>query len=145
MKLNRPICLFPLIFLAISLMGCHPKVDILAKAEKGFIRMVNHTAKELDLTEEQKVQLDRLKTDIRMNFEQGRTEKKDALMKIKEEGMKEDPDIGKMTSLLQGIFRDDAKRINQAFDLMLAFQNNLNDAQKKKLTRMISHWVRKWD
>ena len=48
-----------------------------------------------------------------------------------------------MTSLLQGSFQDEAKRINQAFDLMLAFQNNLNEAQKKKLTQMISEWVKK--
>jgi len=50
-----------------------------------------------------------------------------------------------MTSLLQGSFQDEAGRINQTFDLMLVFQDNLNEGQKRKLTRMISDWVKKWD
>jgi hypothetical protein len=64
-------------------------------------------------------------------------------MKIKEEAARENPDIQKMTPLLQGILRDDAQRINKAFDLLLGFQDNLNDAQKKKLTQMISEKVKK--
>jgi hypothetical protein len=59
--------------------------------------------------------------------------------------MKENPDIQTMTFLLQGSFRDEAQRLNRAFDLMLDLQSNLNEAQKKKLTQMISEWVKKWD
>jgi len=66
-------------------------------------------------------------------------------MKIKEEGMKENPDIQEMTFLLQGSIQDEAKRINQACNLMLSFQSNLNEAQRKKLTHMTSEWVRKLD
>ncbi len=66
-------------------------------------------------------------------------------MKIKEEGTKENPDIQKMTSLLQGMLRDEAQRFNKAFDLLLGFQSNLNEVQKKKLTQMISEKVKKWD
>jgi len=29
--------------------------------------------------------------------------------------------------------------------LLMGFQSNLNDAQKKKLTQMISEKVKKWD
>jgi hypothetical protein len=29
--------------------------------------------------------------------------------------------------------------------LLIGFQSNLNDAQKKKLTKMISEKVKKWD
>jgi hypothetical protein len=132
------------VLLAVSFIGCCPRVDLLSKAERGFIKMVDKTAAKLDLSEDQKVQLEKLKADIRKNFEDGRAEKAEALKKIKEEGVKENPDISKMTSLLQGILRDEAQRINQAFDLLLGFQKNLNDAQKKKLNEMISHWVKKW-
>jgi hypothetical protein len=64
---------------------------------------------------------------------------------MKEEGIKENSDIQKMTSLLQGSFRGETERINRAFDLMLGFQKNLNEDQKKKLTKMVSDWVAKWD
>jgi uncharacterized membrane-anchored protein YjiN (DUF445 family) len=114
-------------------------------AEKMFIKMVDKTAGKLDLNEDQKVKLEGLKAEIRKNFQEGQKEKKESLLKIKEEGIKENPDIQKMTSLLQGSFRDEAQRLNQAFDLMLGFQSNLNEAQKKKLTQMISDWVKKWD
>ena len=51
MKLNRYlITLLLVIFLAVSLVGCHPKVDMMAKAEKVFVKMVDHTAAKLDLT-----------------------------------------------------------------------------------------------
>ena len=125
--------------------GCKPQIDTMSKAEKLFIKMVDKTARKLDLSEDQKTKLEGLKAEIRQNFQEGGKERKEALMKIKEEGMKENPDIQKMTSLLQGMFRDDAQRINRAFDLMLGFQSNLNGAQKEKLTRMISKWVKKWD
>jgi hypothetical protein len=125
--------------------GCKPRIDTMSKAEKLFIKMVDKTARKLDLSEDQKTKLEGLKAEIRQNFQEGGKERKEALMNIKEEGMKENPDIQKMTSLLQGMFRDDAQRINRAFDLMLGFQSNLNGAQKEKLTRMISKWVKKWD
>lgn len=114
-------------------------------AEKMFIKMVGKTAGKLDLNEDQKTKLEGLKAEIRKNFQEGQKEKKEPIRKIKEEGMKENSDIQKMTSLLQGSFRDEAQRLNRAFDLMLDFQSNLNEAQKKKLTQMISEWVKKWD
>jgi hypothetical protein len=118
---------------------------MMAKAGKVFIKMVDHTGAKLDLTADQKVQLERLKLDLRKNFQEAQIEKKEALVKIKEEGTKENADIGKMTSLLQGSFKDETERINRAFDLMLDFQKNLNGDQKKKLDKMISEWVAKWD
>jgi hypothetical protein len=66
-------------------------------------------------------------------------------MKIKEEAAKENPDMQKMTSLLQGILSGDTQRLNKGFDLLMGFQGNLNDAQKKKLAQMISEKVKKWD
>ena len=146
MKLNQ--------YLTISIMGillggvavgCHPKMDTMSKAEKVFVKMVDHTAGKLDLKEEQKIQLERLKLDIRKNFQEGGIEKKETFVKIKEEGIRESPDLSKMTSLLQGSFKDETQRINRAFDLMLGFQNNLDEPQKKKLNQMISKWVAKWD
>jgi hypothetical protein len=146
MKLNRyGMCFFILILLGVLLIGCRPRMDIMAKAERIFIKMVDKTAAKLDLNEDQKIQLEQLKLDIRKNFHEGQIEKKEALVKIKEEGVKENPDIRKMTSLLQGAFRDETERVNRAFDLMLNFQNGLNDAQKKKLSQMISNRVAKWD
>ena len=140
------IYLMAVIFLGGLVIGCKPRIDTMSKAEKLFIKMVDKTAGKLDLNEDQKMKLEEgLKTDIRMNFQEGGKEKKETLMKIKEEGMKENPDIQKMTSLLQGMLRDETQRINKAFDLMVGFQSNLNEAQKKKLTQMISEWVKKWD
>lgn len=133
------------ILLAVSFIGCRPKIDTMAQAEKIFIKMVDKTAKKLDLNEDQKIQLERLKTDIRGNFREGQKEKNEALMKIKEEGKREKPEIGEMTVLLQGLLRDETERINRAFDLMLGFQTDLNEGQKEKLTQMISDWVAKWD
>jgi hypothetical protein len=117
----------------------------MAEAEKVFIKMVDKTAAKLDLNGDQKIQLERLKSDIRENFQESQKAKKDALTRIKEEGKREDPEIRRMTSLLQGLLRDETERINRAFDLMLEFQTSLNAAQKEKLTEMISDWVAKWD
>lgn len=125
--------------------GCKPRIDTMSKAEKIFIKKVDKTAGKLDLNEDQKMKLEDLKAEIRKNFQEGGKEKKEALMKIKEEAAKENPDIQKMTSLLQGMLRDEAQRFNRAFDLLLGFQSNLNDAQKKKLTHMIAERVKKWD
>jgi hypothetical protein len=137
--------LMVLIFLGFSMTGCHPKIDTMAKAERIFIKMVDKTATKLNLNDEQKIQLVQLKADIRKNFQEGQVENKDAMKKIKEEGLKEKPDIRMMTSSLQGLFRGDAQRINRAFDLMLGYQKNLNEDQKKKLNQMISQWIKKWD
>jgi predicted nucleic acid-binding Zn-ribbon protein len=117
----------------------------MAEAEKIFIKKVDKTAGKLDLNEDQKAKLEGLKAEIRKNFQEGQKEKKETLSKIKEEGMRENSDIQKMTSSLQGMLRDEIQRINNAFDLMIGFQSNLNDAQKKKLAQMISDWVKKWD
>jgi hypothetical protein len=130
---------------AFLLIGCCPKPDTASQEERVFIKMVDKTAAKLDLDEDQKVQLERLKMDIRKHFQEGKGEKNKDLMKIKAEARKEDPEIHTMTSLLQGMLRDETERINQAFDLMLGFQNNLNEVQKERLAQMISDWVAKWD
>jgi uncharacterized membrane-anchored protein YjiN (DUF445 family) len=133
------------VFLVGGVIGCKPRIDTMSKAEKIFIKKVDKTAGKLDLNEDQKMKLEGLKAEIRKNFQEGSSEKKEALMKIKEEAAKEKPDIQKMTSFLQGMLRDETQRFNKAFDLLLGFQSNLNDAQKKKLTQMISEKVKKWD
>jgi len=135
----------PVLFLAVLIVGCKPRIDTMAHIEKLFIKMVDKSAGKLDLNADQKMKLDELKTAIRKNFQEGGKEKKEAFMKIKEEGMKENPDIGRMTALFQGSIRDESQRINQAFNLMLSFQSNLNEAQRRKLTQMISERVKKWD
>jgi hypothetical protein len=146
MNWNRTLtCLFVVVLFGISLAGCHPKIDTMAKAEKIFVKMVDKTAAKLELNQDQKILLEKLKLDIQKNFQDGGIEKKEAFVKIKEEGIKENPDLSKMTSLLQESFKDETQRINRAFDLMLDFQKNLNENQKKKLSTMISEWVAKWD
>jgi hypothetical protein len=133
------------VFLGGVAVGCKPRIDTMAKAEKIFIKKVDKTARKLDLNEDQKTKLEALKAEIRKNFQEGGKEKREALTKIKEEGMKENPDIQKMTSLLQGMLRNETQRFNHAFDLLLGFQSNLNEVQKKKLAQMISEKVKKWD
>jgi hypothetical protein len=144
MRLNRYGIGLILSLVLMALPGCHPRIDLLAKAEKGFIKMIDKTGQKLDLDTDQKAQLEKLKSDIRRNFEEGRIKRSEALASIKEESLKENPDIRKMTSLLQVELRDGTERINGAFDLMLDFQKNLNEGQKRKLNGMISQWVRKW-
>ena len=146
MDWNRVLtCLLAVILFGVSLAGCHPKIDTMAEAEKVFVKMADKTAAKLDLNQDQKILLEKLKLDLRKNFQEGRIEKKEAMLKIREEGAKETANIQKMTSLLQGSFREETQRINRGFDLMLDFQKNLNDQQKKKLNKMISDWVAKWD
>lgn len=146
MKLNRYVFYSAMVMiLGVLFIGCRPRIDTMSKAEKVFVKMVDKTAAKLNLNEGQKVQLERLKMDIRKNFQDGLREKNEALMKIKAEGKKEAPEIRQMTSLLQGMLRDDTDRINRAFELMLSFQDNLNGAQREKLAQMISDWVAKWD
>jgi hypothetical protein len=103
--------------------------------------MVNKTAGKLDLSEHQKVQLEQLKMDIRKNFLEGQKEKEEAAARIKEEGMKENLDTQRVSFLLQGLLRNEMERMNRGFDLILNFQSNLNDIQKRKLTQMMSKWV----
>jgi len=147
MKLSRLFVYLVLaVFLGGGVIGCKPRMDAMSKAaEKIFIKKIDKTAGKLELNEDQKVKLEGLKAEVRKNFEEGRKENKEAWMKIKEEAAKESPDIQKMTSLLQGMLRDDGQRFNKAFDLLLGFQSNLNEAQQKKLTQMISERVKKWD
>ena len=140
-----------LIYLAMAILvgglvvGCKHRTDTMSTAEKIFIKKVDKTAGKLDLNEDQKAKLEGLKAEVRKNFEEGRKENREAWIKIKEEAAKENPDIQKMTSLLQGILKDETQRIDKAFDLLLGFQNNLNEVQKKKLAQMISERVKKWD
>jgi len=140
-----------LIYLAMAILvgglvvGCKHRTDTMSTAEKIFIKKVDKTAGKLDLNEDQKAKLEGLKAEVRKNFEEGRKENREAWIKIKEEAAKENPDIQKMTSLLQGILKDETQRINKAFDLLLGFQSNLNEVQKKKLAQMISERVKKWD
>jgi hypothetical protein len=125
--------------LAGFLVGCQG--NLMSQSEKLFIKMVNKTAGKLDLDENQKVQLERLKMDIHKNFVEGQEEKDEAATKIREEGRKENPDTQKMSSQLKELLRNETERMNRAFDLTLNFQSNLNDIQKKKLTQMITKWV----
>jgi hypothetical protein len=121
------------------LVGCQG--NLMSQSEKLFIRMVNKTAGKLDLNEDQKLQLERLKMDIRKNFVEGQEEKDEAAAKIREEGRKENPDPQEMSSQLKELLRNETERINRAFNLTLNFQSNLDDIQKKKLTQMITRWV----
>jgi len=132
-------CAFAVVLFLGLFVGCQR--NIMSQSEKLFINMVNKTAGKLDLNENQKVQLERLKMEIRKNFLDGQKEKEEASAKIKEEKMKENPDTRTMSSQLQGLLRNEMERINRAFDLTLNFQSNLDDGQKKKLIQMISKWV----
>ena len=146
MKLNRSLIYLVLaVFLTGGILACKPRIDTMSEAEKIFIKKVDKTAKKLDLNEDQKAKLEGLKDEIRKNFQEGSRENKEALTKIKEEGTKENPDIQKMTALLQGMLRNEAEHLNKGFDLLTGFQGNLNDMQKKKLREMISKYVKKWD
>ena len=127
------------VLLAGFLVGCQG--NLMSQSEKLFIKMVNKTAGKLDLNEVQKVQLERLKMDIRKNFVEGQEEKDEAAAKIREEGGKENPDTQKMSTQLKELLRNEMERINRAFDLTLDFQNNLDDIQKKRLNQMITQWV----
>jgi hypothetical protein len=132
---------FAAVLLAGLFVGCQIQGNLMSQSEKLFIKMVNKTAGKLDLNENQRVQLEQLKMDIRKNFLDGQKEKEEAAARIKEEGIKENTDTQKVSSLLQGLLRNEMERMNRAFDLILNFQSNLNDTQKKKLTQMMSKWV----
>ncbi len=139
------ICAALAVFLVGGVIGCHHRTDPMSAAEKVFVKKIDKTAKKLGLSEDQKAKLEGLKAEVRKNFEEGQKENREAWMKIREEAAKENPDIKKMTPLFQGILRNDAERFNKAFDLMVGFENNLNDVQKKKLAEMIAKHVKKWD
>ena len=146
MKINRYFTfVMAAIFFGGFVVACGHPTDPMATAEKMFVKKIDKTAGKLDLNEDQKAKLEGLKAEVRKNFEEGQKENREAWMKIKEEAAKENPDIQKMTPLFQQILRDDAQRFNKAFDLLLGFQSNLNDAQKRKLAQMISEKVKKWD
>ena len=146
MRTNRQFVYIPAaIFLALALAGCHPRMDAMATAEKVFIKKIDKAAGKLELNADQMAKLEQLKLDVRKNFQEGQAEHKEAMAKIREEGMKENPDIQKMTSLLQQSLRAETERINKAFDLMLDYQKNLNENKKKKLGQIISEKIRKWD
>ncbi len=146
MKINRYFTfVVAAIFFGGLVVACGHRTAPMAAAEKAFIKKIDKTAGKLDLSEDQKAKLEELKAEVRKNFEEGQKENREAWMKIKEEAAKENPDIQKMTLLFQQILRDDAQRFNKAFDLLLGFQSNLNDAQKEKLAHMISEKVKKWD
>jgi len=132
-------CAFAAVLFAGLFAGCQG--NIMSQSERLFIKMVDKTAGKLDLDENQKAQLEQLKMEIRKNFVEGQKEKEEAAAKIKEEGMKENPDTQKMSSQLQALLRNEMERINRAFDLTLRFQSNLNDDQKKKFTQIICKWV----
>ncbi len=144
MKNRKLVYLLAVVLLGTLLAGCNPRMDTMSAAEKIFIKMVAKTAGKLDLNADQKAQLEQLKLNIRKNFQEGQVEKKEAMAKIKQEGLRENPDIQTMTSLLQESLQAETRRINRAFDLMLEFQKNLNESQKKKLAQMITEWVAKW-
>ena len=145
MKINRYfIYLMAAIFLGGFVGGCKHRTDPMSAAQKVFIKKIDKAAGKLDLNEDQKVKLEGLKVEVRKNFEEGRIESREAWMKIKEEAAKENPDLQKMTSLFQGILRNDAQRFNKGFDLLMGFQSNMNYEQRKNMTQMISERVKIW-
>ena len=139
MKINRYLTfVMAAIFFGGFVVACGHPTDPMAAAEKMFVKKIDKTAGKLDLNESQKLQLEQLKIEIRKNFLEGQKEKEETAAKIKDEGTRENPDSQKMSSLLQGLLRDEMGRINRAFDLTLKYQNHLNDDQKKKFTQIIS-------
>ena len=145
MKSNRNyISLLVVILLGIAMAGCHHRMDTMGVAGKIFIKKVDKTAGKLDLNADQMAKLEQLKVEIRNNFQEGQVEEKEAMAKIKKEGSKDNPDIQQMTSLLQESLIAETQRINRAFDLLIEYQKNLNDNQKKKLGQMISKRIGKW-
>ena len=145
-KGNRCIVLFVFVLiLGLTLASCCPRMDAQQKTERIFIKRLDKTAAKLNLSPAQKTEFTKLKTGIRETFQEGRQTKQESLKKIKEEAAQEQPDIKKMTRLLQGVFDDETQRINRTFDLMVEFMPKLDEVQKRELTQMISSWVSKWD
>lgn len=133
------------LILGLGMGSCCPRMKAQPKIEVYFIKKLDKTAAKLNFSSEQKAEFEKLKAQICQNFQEGRTKKQEVLRQIKAEGAEEQPDIMKMTRLLQQVFDDEANRINGAFDLMTAFTDRLNENQKGELVQMISAWVSKWD
>jgi uncharacterized protein HemX len=134
-----------LLILGAGLVSCGAQMDDQRKVEVIFIKHLNKTAAKLDLSPEQRTAFDNLKTRIHQNFQEGRTQRQEAMKAIKQEGAQQQPDVAQMTRLFQGVLSDKTQRINNTFDLMLAFSNKLDDPQRKKLSAMISDWVARWN
>jgi uncharacterized protein HemX len=134
-----------LLIVGVGLVSCGAQMDDQRKVEVIFIKHLNKTAAKLDLRPEQRTEFATLKTQIHQNFQEGRTQRQEAMEAIKEEGAQQQPDVAQMTRLFQGVLSDKTQRINNTFDLMLAFSNKLDDPQRKKLSAMISDWVARWN
>jgi hypothetical protein len=134
-----------LFILGVIFASCAPRMDDQRKVEAIFIKHLNKTAAKLELNPEQKTEFERLKAQIRQNFDDGRAKRQETLEAIKREGAQQQPDVTRMTRLFQGVLSDQAQRINNTFDLMLEFNNKLTGPQKEELGRMISAWVARWD
>jgi hypothetical protein len=125
--------------------SCGARMDDQRKVEVIFIKHLNKTAAKLELTPEQKTEFENLKAQIHQNFQEGHTQRQEAMAAIKRAGAQQQPDVTQMTRLFQGILSDKTQRINSTFDLMLEFSNKLDEPQREKLTAMISDWVARWD
>ncbi|RLB06926.1 MAG: hypothetical protein DRG50_04285 [Deltaproteobacteria bacterium] len=125
--------------------SCCPKMDASTRVEATFIKMLERTAAKLKFSPEQYAEFVKLKAQIHKNFHQCWVKRREALRRIKEEGVREKPDVEKMTHLFQEVFNEEVYRINETFDLMVEFTAVLNEQQKRELARMISLWVSRWN
>jgi hypothetical protein len=140
------IALVALLFiLGVGFVSCGARMDDQRKLEAIFIKHLNKTAAKLELSPGQKTEFETLKAQIHQNFQEGRTQRQEAMEAIKKEGVQQQPDVTQMTRLFQGVLSDKTQRINNTFDLMLAFSNKLDDPQREKLSAMISDWVGRWN
>lgn len=64
------IYLMSVLFLAVLAVGCKPRIDTMAHAEKMFIKIMDKSAGKLDLNEDQKMKLEGLKNEMRKNFQE---------------------------------------------------------------------------
>ena len=134
-----------LLLLGASFVSCGARMDDQRKVEAIFVKHLNKTAAKLELTPEQKTEFENLKAQIHQNFQEGRTQRQEAMEAIKRKGAQQQPNVTQMTRLFQGVLSDKTQRINNTFDLMLEFSNKLDEPQREKLTAMISDWVARWD
>jgi hypothetical protein len=137
------IILTVILSLGVILISCAPRGEG-SKMETIFIKMLDKTAAKLNLNPEQKAEFAKLKAEVSLNFRDGWVKRQEIVGKIKEEASQKQPDIQKMTNLLQKMLNDDVDDINEAFGLMIDFMPKLNESQKRHLTQMISSWVSKW-
>lgn len=134
-----------LLILGGGLFSCGPRMDDQRTVEAIFVKYLNKTAAKLELSPEQKTEFENLKAQIHQNFQEGRTQRQEAMEAIKRAGAQQQPDVTRMTRLFQGVLSDKEQRINSTFDLMLEFSNKLTEPQREKLAAMISDWVARWD